>query len=736
MNKSEFLGLNLTDMSTDGNMHFDFDVDLNHNWNILDKHLKDLKENGGESGFNLFDTKVSDHILEGDEALGWALQGTYVTKTDYPDAYNKILNKYNDPNNTIEPLAQMYKTVGSPVYSSISGYLSGISTTDYAYMDTAVPADWDLNITTEIRLNGIGAHTAISHRKTSNFIATTAEGYITFDITMSDSSVITATGSKPLSTNTKYKAVFERTNGEFKLSVYNNTDLYDTISAPVDSSLRIGTDNYAVYYIGVDKDISTSFNGYINISKTEFNIGNSNYPCTINAYVNSNKWRIYDTTCKSCVDTIYTNTGIADYYGVDLVNERIFLPRDKYFAVTGDVAVAGNGMALGLTNGSSLEGLGFSADGIVVHRTGNYGTNVGSTNSGSGATTDSAGITTDPDLSGIEGQLTPNENKYLYYCVGNTKVESAISNVTEITTSENDTLPLFHNFYSKEDMTTTGAYVNASLGTYLSGNVYTTAYNELVKKLGTGNVKANTDTYTDYDFVLNQDDMTFRLPIKNGQEVMFATGVKGNGTALGLTNGSTYAATTMRADGDGNYSSLRLTTTAYGSDISTTAQNASTNIGGIYGVTTDSTKSGIELDTENITIPDGWNLYYKVANAVTNLELLDVAKVMDEAVLKSTLEEVQVIVESYSNGLSGCNVYSNRYCEQWGRSAEGVITLLKTYKDTNYNILVSGYWSGNVGGDYETAITEVTTTSFTITLDPTASQSSASAYWKTCGYIS
>ena len=48
------------------------------------------------SAFNLFDTKLADHILEGDEALGWALQGTTVYKTDYPDFYERCLQEYNN----------------------------------------------------------------------------------------------------------------------------------------------------------------------------------------------------------------------------------------------------------------------------------------------------------------------------------------------------------------------------------------------------------------------------------------------------------------------------------------------------------------------------------------------------------------------------------------------------------------------------------------------------------------
>ena len=432
---------------------------------------------GGGSGFNLFDTKISDHILEGEEALGWALQGTYVYK------------------------------------EGVAGSRTG----------------------------------------------------------------------------------------------------------------------YADFYEGCVsvKDLSTA---------TETTLGDS--PITLYNHANGHKF--YDIADKEVVDTFYNAMGSAWFYGIDTENERIFLPRDKYFAVTG--GVMGNGMTLGLTDRTSYAGLTASyaqAVNLNMTDTSVYGDPIGTAGSSTWVTSGikSLGVTTDSTKSGIT--LEPNENKYLYICVGNTKVESAISNVTEITTSENDTLPLFYNFYSKEDMTTTGAYVNASLGSWLSGNVYTTAYNELVNKLGTGNVKANTDSYTDYDFVVNQDDMTFRLPIKNGQEIMFATGVKGNGTTIGLTDGTKNAGMIFAHSS----ADLKPRTNAYGLPIGSSYTDSSFGSSNItMGLTTDSTKSGIELDTENITIPDGWNLYYKVANAVTNLELLDVAKITTALNTKLDENDKQEIV--------------------------------------------------------------------------------------------
>lgn len=88
----------------------------------------------------------------------------------------------------------------------------------------------------------------------------------------------------------------------------------------------------------------------------------------------------------------------------DNAEKKFKVPKllDKYVMdLADDVPVVGNGMALGLTNGTSLEGLGFSSDGIVIHRTGIYGVDVGTASGGSGSTTGAAGVTTDPEKSGL-----------------------------------------------------------------------------------------------------------------------------------------------------------------------------------------------------------------------------------------------------------------------------------------------------------------------------------------------
>ena len=463
-------------------------------------------ESGSGSGFNLFDTKTSDHILEGDEALGWALQGTYVYKegvagsrTGYADFYNRCL---------------------------------------------------------------------------------------------------------------------------------------------------------------AEKELGTA---------TETTLGDN----TITMYINGNGHKFYDIADKDVVDTWYNTYGIADYYGIDTANERIFLPRNDYFVqLTGDISKVNDYIEAGLpniegtyksqamtldTNVTSTGALSYLPNNSYHRATGTAGT-------GSGINFDAS--LSNPIYGNSDTVQPPSSLKLLYYCVGNTKAESAISNVTEITTSENDTLPLFYNFYSKEDMTTTGSYVNASLGTYLSGNVYTTAYNELVNKLGTDNVKANTDTYTDYDFVVNQDEMSFRLPLLNGERVLVETKKpstddntwynlysdgwleQGGPHSSTVTYPKSFRDTSYTITMSGDYS-------ANGADNNISALTA-TGYTGVYKTNQVVAQWQASGYTE---VPTVSNLYYKVANAVTNLELLDVAKVTAD------LNTCYKKNDSDNSILSGLGMPSNKFID-------------------------------------------------------------------------
>ena len=56
-------------------------------------HLKYDKQDG--NGFPLFTPMIFDHVLSGNDAVGWALQGSVISNT-YPDAVSKIQELYTE----------------------------------------------------------------------------------------------------------------------------------------------------------------------------------------------------------------------------------------------------------------------------------------------------------------------------------------------------------------------------------------------------------------------------------------------------------------------------------------------------------------------------------------------------------------------------------------------------------------------------------------------------------------
>ena len=91
------------------------------------------------------------------------------------------------------------------------------------------------------------------------------------------------------------------------------------------------------------------------------------------------------------------------------------------------------------------------------------------------------------------------------------------------------------------------------------------------------------------------------------------------------------------------------------------------------------------------------------------------------------------IVETYQNGASWYRVYSDGWCEQGGHaiatsnSVAQQIALLKSYKDTNYSVVITRTVT-NADNYLQVTITDQTTSSFTTGY-------SCNKYWQACGYI-
>lgn len=456
----------------------------------------------GGSGYNLGDMIITDHILEGEEAIGKALQGTYVSGAIYPDFYNRYLNEYKNSGN-------QYETWEQPVLTA-DGTLGSCSFAVYA----------------DSSKSGNEAHKAFDKLSTTYWYGgVKATGNITFY------NCIPLNVTNLEITNTEWPEDCIAT-GEILAS--NDGEEWENISTFTGNTTKSAVWN-------IDLKTNTKFYTYykINILST----GSASYPPAI-ANINitatqkflkhPNGHKFYSIEDKPCVDAFYETYGIADFYGIDEENERIFLPRNKhFFQLTDDTTKVNQMMEAGLPN---IEG-----------EVGVYGTS----SSPTGA---------------------------FYY-----------------TTSKK------------------GAGFNA-VGTGAETIMDASLYNPIY---------GNSDTV--------------QPP-----------------------------------------SSLKL-------------------------------------------------LYYVVGNVVVNKADIDVSKVLDEAVLKSSLEEAHVVIEAYENGTSGYRTWSDGYHEEWGQSAvttaTTVILLLKSYKNTSYNISMTG----STGYPF---ITSRTIGSFVA--DTSAN---ATVDWKTSGYL-
>lgn len=91
---------------------------------------------------------------------------------------------------------------------------------------------------------------------------------------------------------------------------------------------------------------------------------------------------------------------------------------------------------------------------------------------------------------------------------------------------------------------------------------------------------------------------------------------------------------------------------------------------------------------------------------------------------------IPTIIDTFVNGASGYRIWSDGYCEQWGRTGNKTnvaITLTKKMSDTNYSIQITVI---NSNGDQNWAATNITVNGFTL-LDSENKEHS----WKVSGYL-
>ena len=367
--------------------------------------------------------------------------------------------------------------------------------------------------------------------------------------------------------------------------------------------------------------------------------------------------------------------GICDKFVIDNIAETIRLPKYPEWGVreVGQAPVIGDGNRLGVTF-SNMSGT-YHPKSYKSYE-GCWGGNEGQ---GDPAYAVNGSISTDPTKSGMISDLVnaTTEDRM----VGKWFIQVAIGVEESIDVSKeiqlNNPFSLLDYKWSEYEITNVSWLL--SNGSFYSGATYPAVFqllqqikNETITKAGVS-VKLSTETYTDYDFVINTTDTTFRLPVK----VKLASGnaVAGNGMTLGLTDG-TNTGGLLSTDINENKGRLVGKKGIDGTMLpATTAQNSGGfNTSSVLGITPDPTKSGIETSSQ------GLKLYFYVGETVQDANVINATGILSRVAELSNEYIVGLSIPDYS---AGVNITTGNFTPP----CDGIIKSAATNKSNDIKVI-------------------------------------------------
>lgn len=264
-------------------------------------------------------------------------------------------------------------------------------------------------------------------------------------------------------------------------------------------------------------------------------------------------------------------------------------------------------------------------------------------------------------------------------------------------------------------------------------------------------VKLSTEDYTDYDFVLNTADETFRLPLLDGSEDLPSD--RYDNLEL-LASGNPYTAPAngyfelgKSSTASGQYLSLFVSATQLQQALvsSASGQNIASFLPVKKGteVTINYSLGGTTNRFRFIYAQGNGSLYYYVGETVQNANLIDAGRIGEQLANKIGRTECKAyITETYVNGTSWYRVYSDGWCEQGGATANKVdspitVTLLKAYINNLYSvqITINGTASSPNSNTFPYQALGKTASSFIVANYNSGSGANNYYQWEACGYI-
>lgn len=248
----------------------------------------------------------------------------------------------------------------------------------------------------------------------------------------------------------------------------------------------------------------------------------------------SNGWKVLLAKDKPVYDALYEKTGSANFFVLDLSNGSFYLPKtDNLFQpmnelsklnsynaegipnITGgfyDLVTSLDNGKMGTARGCFYAPYTITANSVKQ----NAGTSVG----------EEDGIGFDASLSNpiygnTEHVQQKSTNVLVYYKVANT-VQSNALQIEDVVL--NNPYSLFEYKHSNTELNNMSWL--KSDGKWQDGVKYESAYNKLLEYYNSGDtnyqVKLSTEDYTDYNFVINKEQTTFRLPLLTTDRLLIA----------------------------------------------------------------------------------------------------------------------------------------------------------------------------------------------------------------------
>ena len=212
----------------------------------------------------------------------------------------------------------------------------------------------------------------------------------------------------------------------------------------------------------------------------------------------------------------------------------------------------------------------------------------------------------------------------------------------------------------------------------------------------------NIHWFTDYDFVINTADQTFRLPLKNGSEDLQSN----KHEILTYTSDKTYV-----APANGWFSCYGVSTAASASSYNLLINQTTGERDTKYSVSSNN-RLDVSLEvsrgqsvyalSQNFTIEDfrfiyakgNGSLYYYVGDTVQDASLINAGAVLGQLANVNAASR-GYLVDSYHNGTEWYRIYSDGWVEQGGvvsspaTDSSNSVSLLRGFTDTNYSLLVT-----------------------------------------------